>query len=144
MRLLWLLFVISFPAAAAAEIVGQGRNVMDGDTFDMSLPGRVVKVRICGIDAPESGELGSKEAWAKLSSLVHGKTVRCVQVNAAPGTVCDGRSRPTNRDRIVAQCFVDGQDIAAELVRSGAACDWPKFSGGHYQRVAGTPVCTRN
>lgn len=144
MRLLWLFFLIAMPVGAAADIVGQGRNVMDGDTFDMRLPSGIVKVRICGIDAPESGDPGSKEAWAKLSELVHGKTVSCVQVNAAPGTVCDGRSKATNRDRIVAQCFVEGRDIAAELVRSGVACDWTKFSGGHYQRAAGGRVCSRD
>lgn len=136
-------FLIS-TTACSAEIVGQGRNVFDGDTFDMTSSNRIVKVRICGIDAPESGQPGSKEAWAKLSNLVHQKTVNCVQVNSAPGTVCDGRSMATNRDRIVAQCFVNGQDIATELVKSGAACDWPKFSGGYYQRVSGPQVCVRN
>jgi endonuclease YncB( thermonuclease family) len=49
------------------------------------------------------------------------------------GTVCDGRSKPTSRDRVVAQCFLDKLDIAEEMVRSGTACDWPKFSGGHYK-----------
>ena len=136
--------VLISTAAGAAEIVGQGRNVVDGDTFDMTTSNRIVKVRICGIDAPESGEPGSKEAWSKLSNLVHQKTVNCVQVNSGPGTVCDGRSKPTNRDRIVAQCFVEGKDIAAELVKSGVACDWPKFSGGHYGRLAGAQVCVRN
>lgn len=144
MKGLCVLFIVLFSAnVAAAEIVGQGRNIVDGDTFDMTTSDRIVKVRICGIDAPESGEPGSKEAWAKLSALVHGKTVSCVQVNRAPGTVCDGRSKATNRDRIVAQCFVAGQDIAVELVKSGVACDWPKFSGGHYQRAAGAR-CIRN
>jgi len=145
MKVLWLFFTIFFSAnVVAAEIVGQGRYVADGDTFDMALPDHIVKVRICGIDAPESGEPGSKEAWSKLSALVHGKTVSCVQVNSAPGTVCDGRSKTTNRDRIVAQCFVDGRDIASDLVQAGVACDWPKFSGGHYQRVPGARICSRN
>lgn len=139
-----LFSILVSTAAGAAEIVGQGRNVYDGDTFDMTLSDRIVKVRICGIDAPESGEAGSKEAWSKLSGLVHQKTVSCVQVNSAPGTVCDGRSRATNRDRIVAQCFVNGLDVAAELVQSGVACDWPKFSGGHYQRLPGAQACVRN
>ena len=39
----------------------------------------------------------------------------------------------TNRNTVVAQCFLDDLDIAAEMVRSGNACDWPKFSGGHYR-----------
>jgi endonuclease YncB( thermonuclease family) len=144
MKTLWLFFFLFVSGAvSAAEMVGQGRYVADGDTFDLSVSGRILKVRICGIDAPKSGEPGSKEAWAKLSELVHGKTVSCIQVNSPPGTVCDGRSKSKNRDRIVAQCFVNGRDIAADLVQAGVACDWPKFSGGHYQRVPGARACTR-
>ncbi len=141
---LGLLLTVFFSTnVVAAEIVGQGRYVVDGDTFDLASPNGVISIRICGIDAPESGEPGSKEAWSKLSELVHGKTVRCVQVNSAPGTVCDGRSRATSRNRIVAQCFVDDRDIAVELLKAGVACDWLKFSGGHYQRVLGARVCSR-
>ena len=49
------------------------------------------------------------------------------------GTVCDGKSKPKSRDRIVAQCFLDKLDIAEEMAKSGTACDWPKFWGGHYK-----------
>jgi endonuclease YncB( thermonuclease family) len=47
--------------------------------------------------------------------------------------VCDGKSKPKSRDRIVAQCFLDRLDLAEEMAKSGTACDWPKFSGGHYK-----------
>jgi endonuclease YncB( thermonuclease family) len=47
--------------------------------------------------------------------------------------VCDGKSKPTSRDRIVGQCFIDKLDIAGEMAKSGTVCDWPKFSGGHYK-----------
>jgi endonuclease YncB( thermonuclease family) len=49
-------------------------------------------------------------------------------------TVCDGKSKPKSRDRIVARCFLDKLDIAEEMAKSGTACDWPKFSGGHYDQ----------
>ncbi|BAC46531.1 blr1266 [Bradyrhizobium diazoefficiens USDA 110] len=139
-----VIVAVLLPNLAFAEIVGDGRNVIDGDTFEIALPSHSVKIRICGIDAPESGEPGSREAWAQLSKLVYQKTVRCIQVNHPPGTVCDGRSKSKNRDRIVAQCFADGLDIGAEMVRSGHACDWRKFDGGYYQRITGGKVCQRN
>jgi len=135
------ILAVLLPSLASAEIVGEGRNVIDGDTFEITLPARSVKIRICGVDAPESGEPGSREAWGQLSKLVYQKTVRCIQVNHPPGTVCDGRSKPTNRDRIVAQCFVDGMDVGAEMVRSGYACDWRKYDGGYYQRITGGRAC---
>jgi micrococcal nuclease len=65
-----------------------------------------------------------------MRALDEGRRVRCVQVGG--GTPCDGRSRPTSGNRTVAQCFVGDLDIAAEMIRGGHACDWPKFSGGYY------------
>ena len=111
----------------------------DGDTFTMEADGAKVRVRICGIDAPEHGQAGYGQAAGVLSSMIEGKTVHCLQVGE--GTVCDGRSRPTSRDRIVAQCFLDKVDIAEQMTRSGTACDWPKFSGGRY-KVSDT-TCSR-
>jgi endonuclease YncB( thermonuclease family) len=68
--------------------------------------------------------------------------VRCVQVGN--GTVCDGRSKPTNRDRVVAQCFVDDIDVAAVLVERGLACDWKTFSGAYYSRDGKGRACPKN
>jgi endonuclease YncB( thermonuclease family) len=116
-------------------------HVVDGDTFDIREARRTVRIRICGIDAPESRERGGAEATRALRSIVENRTVRCVQVGG--GTPCDGRSEATSYNRIVAQCFVGTTDIATEMVRRGQACDWPFFSGGHYQRVGGGNVCVR-
>jgi endonuclease YncB( thermonuclease family) len=46
-----------------------------------------------------------------------------------------------DRDRIVAQCFLDKLDIGEEMTKSGTVCDWPKFSGGHYE--VGDKTCSR-
>ena len=96
--------------AIAADYLGKVLAVSDGDTFTMEADGAKVRVRICGIDAPERGQAGYGQAAGVLSSMIEGKTVHCLQVGE--GTVCDGRSRPTSRDRIVAQCFLDKVDIA--------------------------------
>lgn len=73
--------------------------------------------------------------------LIAGRDVRCIRIGE--GSVCDGRSKPTNNCRVVAQCFSEGSDIAGEMIAAGAACDWPKFSGGHYQRIGINGVCVR-
>lgn len=103
-------------------------KVIDGDTLTV---GRH-KIRLCGIDAPERGEPGYKEATAYLRQLTEGKPVICHPVGS--GTPCDGRSERKSRDRMVATCFVEGKDLAAEMVRSGHAKDWPKFSAGYYAK----------
>ena len=117
--------------AVAADYLGEVTAVADGDTFTMESETGKVRVRICGIDAPERGQPGYGQAAGVLSNMIEGKTVHCLQVGE--GTVCDGKSKPKSRDRIVAQCFLDKLDIAEEMAKSGTACDWPKFSGGHYK-----------
>jgi endonuclease YncB( thermonuclease family) len=117
--------------ALATDYLGKVTSVVDGDTFTMESNSGKVRVRICGIDAPERGQPGYGQAAGVLANMIEGKIVHCLQVGE--GTVCDGRSKPNNRDRVVAQCFIDKHDIAEEMARSGTACDWPKFSGGHYK-----------
>ena len=44
--------------AIAADYLGNVLAVSDGDTFTMEADGTKVRVRICGIDAPERGQAG--------------------------------------------------------------------------------------
>ena len=126
-----LVAALSGPTACAADYLGKVTSVADGDTFTMEAETGRVRVRICGIDAPERGQPGYGQAAGVLANLVEGKIVHCLQVGE--GTPCDGKSKPISRDRIVAQCFLDKLDIAEEMTKSGTACDWAKFSGGHYK-----------
>ena len=81
--------------AIAADYLGKVLAVSDGDAFTMEADGAKVRVRICGLDAPERGQAGYGQAAGVLSSMIEGKTVHCLQVGE--GTVCDGRYRPTSR-----------------------------------------------
>lgn len=113
-----LLFLI---AAAPSQSARVG-YVIDGDTFRLASGERS---RIAGIDAPETQEgqakchseiaLG-KTATARARVLLDGRNVRVVRV---------GRSY----DRTVARVSLGGRDVAAELVRIGAACWWPRGKG---------------
>jgi endonuclease YncB( thermonuclease family) len=131
-RLGMFLTVLMIPAATAVafQLSGSVEKIADGDTFWVCDTTACHKIRLCGADAPEQGEPGYQQSAEALQQLVKGKAVRCVQVGN--GTPCDGRSKPTNYDRIVAQCFVDGADIAVPMVEQGFACDWVTFSGGVY------------
>lgn len=90
-----------------------------------------LKIRLCGVDSPERGRAGYRAATDALANMIRGKQVHCLQVGL--GTPCDGRSRPKNRDRSVAQCFIADKDIAGEMIRLRHSCDWPHYSGGHYR-----------
>jgi hypothetical protein len=109
-----ILVLVSAPTVAA-DYLGEVLAVSDGDTFTMQSETGKVRVRICGIDAPERGQPGYGQATGALSNLIEGKTVHCLQVGE--GTVCDGRSKPTSHDRIVAQCFLNKLDIAEEMTK---------------------------
>ena len=83
-----------------------------------------IRLRLAGIVAPELDHpWGQRSKWA-LVQLCKGQTVTA-------------RIEPElSYDRMVAECFLpDGRDLAAELVRSGLALDWPKFSGGKYRHL---------
>lgn len=113
--------VVNRPQPLPMETVLQGRCwVIDGDTIVIDK----VHLRLAGIDAPELDHpWGQQSKWA-LVQLCKGQTVTA-------------RIKPeVSYDRVVAECFLpDGRDLAAELVRSGLALDWPKFSGGKYRHL---------
>lgn len=113
-------------SATAQTLEGTAERVIDGDTFDFA----AFTIRICGIDAPERGETGYREAKTALAQMIKGRQVQCIPVGS--GSICDGRSKPFSHKRVVAQCFAGNEDIAAWMVKSGHACDWVKFSGGAY------------
>ncbi|MEO1027581.1 MAG: thermonuclease family protein [Pseudomonadota bacterium] len=132
-RIAFLTAIIIFAgvyALKAQEWESTVSRVVDGDTFQLSRP--LIRIRLCGVDTPEQGQRGYREATNFTKALVTGKKVECRVVGE--GTPCDGRSARNSHSRFVAQCFVDGKDIAMELVKAGHACAWPKYSGQHYVR----------
>src|SRR5665647_846473 len=68
-------FIISLPAIAAADYLGKVAAVAEGDTFTMESGAGKVRIRICGIDAPERGQPGYGQAAGVLSNMIEGKTV---------------------------------------------------------------------
>lgn len=110
----------AIPSSPAPTVL-QGRCwVVDGDTIVIDK----VHIRLAGIDAPELDHPWGKQSKWALVQLCKGQTVTA-------------HIRPElSYDRVVAECFLpDGRDLAAELVRSGMALDWPKFSGGKYRHL---------
>ena len=111
-----LIFVISGKA-----------KVVDGDTITINK----TKIRFSGIDAPESYYYGQtqycqrpngkiwacgKKATSKLKELINGQTVECTD---------EGKDQ---YDRTLSICFANGVDLQSEMVRSGMAVAYLKYS----------------
>jgi endonuclease YncB( thermonuclease family) len=107
------------PADEETLHAGAVRKVVDGDTF--YLDGVRTRIRLWGVDAPETNEPGGAEATAALQSLVAGRRLACEEMD---------RDRFA---RIVARCRLeDGRDLARLLLDLGLATEMTGFSGGYY------------
>ena len=84
------------PTIAAFEMdaVDTVMGIVDGDTFDTSLNGRI---RLADVDAPESYEQGYAEASEALTAMIGGKTVHLD---------VDDVSRTDPYDRLVCVVYV--------------------------------------
>lgn len=121
-----LILAIGDCAAQTADVKGQA-SVIDGDTLEI----HGTRIRLFGIDAPESSQLcrgedslfyrcGAKAA-NELDRFIGGRPVSC---------------EPVGHDvygRIVATCSVGGIDLAGWLVHGGLALDWSRYSKGKYE-----------
>lgn len=129
------LFLLLLPTVAMADITGTVSKVIDGDTFELCGSEGCQKIRLCGIDAPEEGDLGYQTAKDALKALVYGVEVACSRATDVK-PICNSRNK--SRDRLVAACGIDGSDIGAQLMLQGVACRWEKYAGPLYD-VVGEP-----
>jgi len=86
-------------------------RVIDGDTIEVSIGGKIYKVRYIGIDTPETGEWMGSKATAKNEELVGGKVV---------GLEKDV-SETDKYGRLLRYVWVGNLMVNAELVRLGCA-----------------------
>jgi endonuclease YncB( thermonuclease family) len=106
------------PAACAAAPAGSNQAdtftgevvaVHDGDTISVRTDRSTVRIRLVGIDCPETGQPWSARAKRFTSELVFGRIVRV-------------ESRGLDRyDRVLGRVLVNGTDVNEALVRAGLA-----------------------
>lgn len=120
-----LYLLITCLVLSASPALASDLFIRDGDSF--AIGGQ--EVRLWGIDAPEYHQTCFKDgssvpcgkyARQRLENLTKGANLQCERVN-------------TDRyKRIVARCYVQGEDLAALMVRAGFAFDYPRYSKGAY------------
>jgi endonuclease YncB( thermonuclease family) len=105
------------PQAAVERLVGthfEARviRVADGDTIELIPVGqtRAIRIRFLGVDAPEVGEVFSREATALVRTLLLNQRV-------------DVNGQDVDRyGRLVARVSIGSRDASLELVKAGLAC----------------------
>ena len=110
----------------ANDLVGQA-SIIDGDTLEI----HGVRIRLWGIDAPESSQLCrgadsnlyrcGANAANDLDTFIARRPVSCTPVSE------------DQYGRSVAICSVGGVDLGEWLVRNGLALDWPQLFEGEVQ-----------
>lgn len=118
------LLLLSAPTYAEAQS-GPIERIIDGNIFEVA--GETI--RLWGIDAPEADDGACTEPahMAAMRLLVY-------QLSGEPLS-CRLPRNGQDRDRygrLVRVCWLGEIDIAADLVASGRAFDWPRYSDGAY------------
>lgn len=104
---------VAAPVEEPVEATWTVVHVVDGDTVDVRhTDGTTERVRVVGIDTPERGECGYREASEALAAAVLGREV------VLTAGARDDRDR---YDRILRYVDVGGQDAGLTLVELGLA-----------------------
>jgi micrococcal nuclease len=113
--LLTFLSLLAFSASASAETC-KVTKITDGDSITVQCSSGKERIRFCGIDAPEKKQEFGQASKLKMIELVKGKDVQIIGVN---------RDR---YKRLVAEVFVGDRYINAEMIKSGLAYEYKKYS----------------
>ena len=106
------------PAAEPVRVVG----VVDGDTIRVIRQGKQERVRLHGIDAPETGLAFGRSAARTLGALLRDR---------------EASIEPTSRDRYgrtVALVYAGADVVNREMVKMGRAWVWPRYCVQDYCR----------
>ena len=115
---LFMLLLLLPVCGCAQTITGKVVGVSDGDTITvLDEQKRQHKVRLEGIDAPESSQDFGQRAKQSLSDLVFGKTVTVIS------------SKKDKYGRTLGKVTLDGKDINQEQIDRGMAWFYRGVSG---------------
>lgn len=112
-KLIFFAFIVINVHAQTYKVIG----IIDGDTYDILVDNRPVRIRMDGIDAPERGMPYNKKAKKYLSDLIFGKMVKVLEL------------KKDRNGRSVSQTFLaDGTDVSFEMIKAGYAWHYKKYS----------------
>lgn len=103
---------------AEKSLVGDVGRIVDGDTLELIVGSRNIRIRLAEIDAPELSQPYGVTAKAELGKLVATRRVRVEIVD-------------TDRyGRLVGEIHLDGLNVNHEMVRAGHAWAYTRYARG--------------
>ena len=120
--ILILIFLFTYEDVKSQEV-----KVIDGDTINV----HGLRVRFSGIDAPESN-YKSKEQ----TCLINENVIPCGEISKKflidlinnEQVTCKKNKKRDPYNRILGECFINGESISRIMVKNGYAFDYPKYS----------------
>lgn len=112
-----VVFPLLLPSLCLADFYGRVVRVVDGDTVQIQADGKMQKVRLNGIDAPESGQPFGQRSKQNLLKLAAQKQTEVIA------------SSTDRYGRWLGTLIIDGININAEQVKTGMA--WAYRYRGH-------------
>jgi endonuclease YncB( thermonuclease family) len=110
------LLLVAVLCADSSEITGKVVSIQDGDTITVLVGKEQVKVRLDGIDAPESKQAFGTKAKQHLSELIGDNQVR---------VVVSGKDR---YGRTLGTVFVSSKNLNEQMVKDGFAWHYKQYS----------------
>ncbi len=121
----------AMPAPAAERIEGR-TTVTDGDTI--AVEGTKARIRLYGIDAPESGQTCDDAAGKRYLCGTQAADHLAELIGRSGRVTCFEEDRD-RYGRIVAECSTPGNVVInAEMVRAGWAVEYDQYSDGRYDQ----------
>jgi endonuclease YncB( thermonuclease family) len=115
--MLMIIFVLCSIVAGAQTYTGKVTAVKDGDTVEMLVNGKPLRIRLFGVDCPEKGQPFGEKARQYTARLCFGKVVKAKKVDM------------DRYDRTVAEVSLpDGSDLNMQLVQAGYAWQYTYYS----------------
>jgi len=112
-------------------VLANDLRVVDGDTIDLNGE----KIRFSGIDAPESYYRGKEQTCLMNETIIHcGKLSKefLIKKIGTNKVTCKREEDPDQYNRILAECFVNGESLSKILVKNGYAFDYARYSKKKY------------
>lgn len=107
--------LLAVSSAALADFSGTVVRVVDGDTLDVLVANRPIRVRLAQIDAPERSQAYGTRARQALSAMAYRRVV----------TVADAGADQYGRE--LGTIFVSGQNVNAAMVGQGMAWAYRRY-----------------